>query len=220
MGYGVKRKGLIGKKLGMTQIFDAIGNAIPVTVVELGPCTVAQVKTKARDGYSAIQVGFGKKPAKNTSKAEAGHFAKANVAIPREVCEFRISEDEEGNFKVGDVIAADLFAENDIVDVTGTSKGRGFTGVMKRHNFAGFPASHGTHEFFRHGGSIGCRTTPGRTMPGKRMAGHMGHATSTTQNLRVVKIMKEKNAVFIAGAIPGPNEGFVVVQTAIKHLAK
>jgi len=210
-----KSAGLIGRKIGMTQIFSEDGTVNPVTVIEAGPCSVLMVKTNDKDGYNAVQLGFGSRKDKHTTKAQAGHFAKAGVAPAREVKEFRM--DLEPTFEVGSSITTeDLFKEGQRVDVTGTSKGRGFAGVMKRHNFAGFISSHGTHEFFRHGGSIGCSLTPGRVAKGIKMPGHMGNARTTIQNLSITKIDSERNLIYIRGGVPGPNGGVVYISDAVK----
>ncbi|MEE2901945.1 MAG: 50S ribosomal protein L3 [Myxococcota bacterium] len=216
------RKGLIGKKLGMTQIFED-GARIPVTVVELGPNTIVQKKLpEGKDGYGAIQIGFGEKEHRKVNKAMTGHFNRADVKPVRELCEIRVPDDAKlAEYEVGQEIKADIFAAGDWVDITGTSIGKGFAGVMKRHNMKGSKqATHGTHEVFRHGGSIGMRSTPGRVMLGKRMPGHMGNKRVTTQNLRVVKVDLENNLVLIRGAVPGPKNGTVVVRDAVKKLGK
>lgn len=217
------RMGLVGKKVGMTHIFDAEGRCIPVTILELGPNTIVQKKTKnTKDGYGAIQLGYAEKDHKKVNKPMAGHFKAAKVKPQWVLRELRIADEGKlGELEVGQELKADLFKEGDFVDVTGTSKGKGFQGVMKRHNMKGSKQkTHGTHEYFRHPGSIGCRTTPGRVQPGKRMAGHMGHETVTTQNLKVVKIDLEQNLVLIEGAVPGPKNGYVMVRQAIKKLQK
>lgn len=206
------RLGLIGKKLGMTQVFAKGGELVPVTVILAGPCTVVQKRTAAKDGYEALQVGFGEKKAQRLTKPEREHRKKAGkmVGVLRE---FRGS----GEFEVGSEIkVADLFHVGDQVDVTGITKGRGFQGVIKRHGFSGFPATHGTHEYFRHGGSIGNRTHPGRIFKNKRMAGQMGAVRVTTQNLSVVAVREEDNVLLVQGAVPGARNGLVVVQPAIK----
>ncbi len=214
------RLGLLGKKLGMTQLYSDNEEVVPVTVVELGPCTILQKKTMDRDRYSAIQIGFGDKREKRCTKPELGHFKKAGVEPKRIIRELRLPPKAEEKFEVGQELKVDMFSAGDYVDVTGTSKGKGFQGVMKRHNFRGFLASHGTHEYFRHGGSIGCRLTPGRVFPGKRMAGRMGNATVTTQNLKVFKVDPERNLIFIKGSIPGPSNAFVTVFQAKKKQKK
>ncbi len=211
--------GLLGRKLGMTQLFTDDGNVIPVTVIETGPCTVLRVKTAAsRDGYDAIQIGFGDKKASRSNKADLGQFKAAGLEAPlQHVRELRVDAATVASMEVGKVLgAAGLFAEGAAVDVTGTSKGRGFAGVMKRHNFAGFERSHGVHEYFRHGGSIGTRLTPGMVFKGKKMGGHMGSVRVTVQNLKVAKVDAERNLVFVHGGVPGPNGGLVTVRKAVK----
>jgi large subunit ribosomal protein L3 len=212
------KKGLLGKKIGMTQLFSSDGVATAVTVVDLSSNTVIRVKTKdSKDGYGAIQVGFEPKRASRTNKALTGEFAKAGVVPRKHVREFRLNPEDLGGYEAGqDLAVSDHFAEGNLVDVTGTSKGCGFAGVMKRYNFAGFIRSHGTHEFFRHGGSIGCRLTPGHVLKGKKMPGHMGAARVTVQNLRVMKVDSERNLMFIKGGVPGPNGGLLEVRDAVK----
>lgn len=208
--------GLIGKKLGMTQRFVEGGNLVPVTVIETGPCTVVQVRTVDRDGYDALQVGFGSRREKNISKATRTHMAKAGRANFGKLLEFRLRE--AGEWQVGQEIKlADLFKVGDQIDVTGTSKGKGFQGVMKRHHFAGHSATHGTHESFRGPGSVGCRSYPGRIFKGKRMDGHMGQDTTTTQNLRIVEVRADDNLLMVKGAIPGAKGCQVVVRPAVKR---
>ncbi|MFO0726153.1 MAG: 50S ribosomal protein L3 [Myxococcota bacterium] len=222
--------GLMGKKLGMTQIFED-GRRIPVTVLELGPNVVVQKKTAdGKDGYSAVQLGFGEIEHRKLTKAEAGHFKTADdlaqkdgkgVKPRRYLSELRVSDDKIGEFSVGQELKADVFAVGDIVDVTGTSRGKGFQGVMKRHHMKGSKnATHGTHEYFRHGGSVGMRTTPGRINRGKRMCGHMGDEQVTVQNLKIVKIDLEKNVVLIEGAVPGGDNSLIIVRQSIKKLGK
>jgi len=208
--------GLIGKKLGMTQRFVEGGNLVPVTVIETGPCTVVQVRTVDRDGYDALQVGFGSRREKNLPKATRTHMAKAGRSNFGKLLEFRLRE--AGEWQVGQEIKlADLFKVGDQIDVTGTSKGKGFQGVMKRHNFAGHRATHGTHESFRGPGSVGCRSYPGRIFKGKRMDGHMGQDTTTTQNLRIVEVRADDNLLMVKGAIPGAKGCQVVVRPAVKR---
>jgi len=209
--------GLIGKKLGMTQIFGDNGSAIPVTVVKTGPCFVVQKKTAESDGYTALQVGFEEiTKASRVNKPRAGHFKKAELPPMAKLKEFRANAEEVGNFEAGSAIAIDLFAPGDFVDVTGVSIGKGFAGVMKRHNFSGQPGGHGTHEFFRHGGSIGNNTTPGRTLKGRKMAGHMGNRKVTVQNLKVIEVRGDTNVVMIEGAVPGPKNGYLILRKAVK----
>ncbi len=208
------QKGLIGKKLGMTQFFDANGNVIPVTVIEAGPCMVSQIKTAENDGYEAIQVGFGDLKASKVNKPMKGHFAKGNVAPKKVLREFRL--DDISTYKVGDLIKADIFAEGDKVDAVGISKGKGYAGVIKRWNFSRLKMSHGTGPVARHGGSLGASSTPSRVMKGKKMAGHLGAERVTVQNLEVVKIDAENNIIAVKGAVPGPKGGIVVLQNSVK----
>ena len=201
------QKGIIGKKIGMTQIFDENGKVVPVTVVEAGPCVVSQKKTVENDGYAAVQIGFGDLKAHKVKKPMAGHFAKANVAPKRTLREFRF--DDIDAYNVGDLVKADVFAAGDKVDVTGTSKGKGYAGVIKRWNFQRLKESHGSGPVARHGGSIG-------SCSGKKMAGHLGSERVTVQNLQVVKVDAENNLIAIKGAIPGPNGGTVVIHDTVK----
>lgn len=205
---------ILGKKLGMTQVYDAQNVLIPVTVVEAGPCPVVQVKTTATDGYNAVQIGFSALKAKNASKAERNHAAKAGLkAAPRVLGEVRLVD--APSVKVGDVVTVESFKEGQLVDVIGVSKGKGFQGVVKRFRVDGGPAAHGSM-FHRRIGSIGMRQTPGRVWKNQPMPGHMGSQQRTMQNLRVVKIIAEKNLILVKGAIPGANGDDVVVRTAIK----
>ena len=210
--------GLLGRKIGMTQLFDENNMVVPVTVIDVSGNVVTQLKSEdGADGYNAVQLGIGERKSSQTNKAVQGHFAKADTSVPTWTKELRIEADQAGNYNVGDTLQLDgTFAAGDKVDVTGTSKGRGFTGVMKRYNFAGFIRSHGTHEFFRHGGSIGTRLTPGHVLKGKKMPGHMGAAQVTVQNLTIARVDNEKNLVFIRGGIPGANGGNVVIRKAVK----
>jgi len=203
--------GIIGRKVGMTQVFTGEGNLVPVTVVQAGPCTVVQAKTPARDQYAAVQLGFAPQKESRVGKAMKGHVAKAAKGPFRVLREFAVTADTA--LEVGqDVRVADVFASGDIVDVTGISKGRGTAGVIKRHKFSGFPATHGTHEYFRHGGSIGNRSYPGRVFKGKRMAGRLGNVRVTTTNLQVVEVRGEEDLIFIRGAIPGARGGTIVIR--------
>ena len=208
------QKGIIGKKIGMTQIFDENGKVVPVTVVEAGPCVVSQKKTVENDGFAAVQIGFGDLKAHKVKKPMAGHFAKANVAPKRTLREFRF--DDIDAYNVGDLVKADVFAAGDKVDVTGTSKGKGYAGVIKRWNFQRLKESHGSGPVARHGGSIGSCSDPSRVYPGKKMAGHLGSERVTVQNLQVVKVDAENNLIAIKGAIPGPNGGTVVIHDTVK----
>jgi large subunit ribosomal protein L3 len=207
--------GLIGKKLGMTQVSDATGRVQAVTVIQLGPCVVTQFKTAAIDGYEAVQVTWGKKKLSRVTQPERGHFQKAEVAAGIATREFQRRGD--GDLKLGQVVTAgDVFKLGDLIDVSGVSKGHGYAGVIKRHHFAGFPMARGTHEYFRHGGSIGNRSYPGRVRKGMRMAGQMGNATATILNLTVREILVEDHAVAVTGAVPGPDGGLVVMRHAAK----
>jgi len=208
--------GLIGRKLGMTQVYTAQGELIPVTVVQAGPCTVVQVKTRATDGYAAVQLGFGEKKPQRATKGYRGHCLKAGKGVFETLREFRV-EGEDESFTLGhELLAEQLFNEGDVVDVSGVSKGRGFTGVIKRHRFGGFPASHGTHEYFRHGGAIGNRSYPGRVFKGKRMAGQYGAETVTVQSLKVVAVRAADHVILLSGAVPGARGGLLVIRPAVK----
>ena len=208
------QKALIGKKIGMTQIFDEKGKVIPVTVVEAGPCVVSQVKTVETDGYNAIQMGFGDIKPKHVTKPLQGHFKKADVAPKRILKEFRF--DDCAAYELGQVIKADLFETGDKVDVTGKSKGKGYAGVIKRWNFGRLKETHGSGPVARHGGSMGACSSPSRVWKGKKMAGHLGAEKVTVQNLAVVKIDAEDNLIAIKGAIPGANGGYVVIKDSVK----
>jgi len=210
--------GLIGRKLGMTQVYDDAGNVAGVTVVEVAPNLVMQVKSpKGKDGYAAIQLGAGSRREKRTSKAEIGHAKKAGSTPLRFVREIRLAAGSEGSYEQGKSIdVGAVFKDHDIVDVRGTSKGRGFAGVMKRHNFPGFKRTHGAHEYKRHGGSIGTRLTPGMTKKGMKMPGHMGNANVSVQNMEVLKVDAEKGLLFIRGGVPGPRGAWLIVRKAVK----
>ena len=209
------KKGLIGKKLGMTQVYTDKGELVPVTVIQCGPCTVISTKTADKDGYSALQLGFGSRKAKNVSKAVLGNVKAAGLESnpPEVIREVRL--DSDPTEKVGDVLTASIFAVDEFVDVTGTTKGRGFAGVVKRYDFAGGRASHGG-AWTRRTGSIGCCEKPGKGNRGHRLPGHMGDANRTTQNLRVVSVRAEENLIFVKGAIPGANGGVVFLRNAVK----
>ncbi len=209
---------LLGKKIGMTQVYDSANCLIPVTVVEAGPCAVVQVKTTETDGYNAVQIGFSKQKAKNASKAEQQHAAKAGLTdTPRVLSEVRLTATP--TLKVGDVVTVTTFTEGQLVDVIGVTKGKGFQGVVKRWRVAGGPAAHGSM-FHRRIGSIGMRQTPGRVWKNQHMPGHMGQEARTVQNLRVVKILADKNLILVKGAIPGANGDDVIVRSAIKGQPK
>ena len=208
------QKAIIGKKIGMTQIFDANGKVIPVTVVEAGPCVVSQKKTVESDGYNAIQVGFGDLKAHRVNKPMKGHFAKGNVAPKRTLREFRLENTDAYN--VGDLIKADIFAVGDKVDVTGTSKGKGYAGGIKRWGLHRLKETHGSGPVARHAGSNGSISDPSRVFKGKRLPGHMGAEQVTVQNLMVAKIDAENNLIAVKGAVPGPNGGIVVIRDSVK----
>lgn len=207
---------IVGEKLGMTQVFDDESRAIPVTVIKTGPCHVVQIKTKANDGYDAVQISFGEIKANNVNKPQAGHFAKAEVAPARHLFEIRV--DSTDGFEVGQELSlAEAFQAGTKADVTGISKGKGFQGVMKRHNFSGQGAAHGNHKKHRAPGSIGACATPARVFKGMRMAGRMGGDKTTILNLDVVGVDAERNLLLLAGAVPGPKGSVVVVRGAVKH---
>ena len=208
------KKGLIGKKIGMTQIFDEAGNVIPVTVVEAGPCTVTQIKTVENDGYQAVQVGFGDVKVSRVNKPMKGHFDKADVAPKKTLKEFRL-ESIDG-IEVGNILKADTFEVGEIVDVKGTSKGHGTAGAIKRWNFSRLRMTHGTGPNHRHAGSLGACSSPSRVFKGKKMAGHYGHETVTVQNLKIAKVDAENNLIAIKGAIPGPKNGTVTLCDCVK----
>lgn len=208
------KKGLIGKKIGMTQIFDEAGDVIPVTVVEAGPCTVTQIKTVENDGYQAVQVGFGDVKVSRVNKPMKGHFDKADVAPKKTLKEFRL--DSIDGIEVGNILKADTFEVGEIVDVKGTSKGHGTAGAIKRWNFSRLRMTHGTGPNHRHAGSLGACSSPSRVFKGKKMAGHYGHETVTVQNLKIAKVDAENNLIAIKGAIPGPKGGIVVIADAVK----
>ena len=207
------KKALIGKKVGMTQIFDENGVVIPVTVIEAGPCVVAQVKTLENDGYEAVQLGFGEVKEKHLNKPEKGHFAKANVAAKKHLREFRLDSIE--GIKVGDELKADVFAAGEKIDVQGTSKGKGFQGVIKRHGQHRGPMGHGSM-YHRRPGSMGATSTPGRVFKGKKLPGHMGRVTVTIQNLDVVRVDMDKNVILVKGSVPGAKGAILKIKSAIK----
>ena len=206
------KKAILGKKIGMTQIFDEKGRAIPVTVVEAGPCTVVQIKTKDSDGYEAVQLGFGEVKEKKLIRPIKGHFTKANVTPKKHLREFRL---EEISYNVGDEIKADIFKEGETVDVTGTSKGKGFQGVIKRHGQSRGPMGHGSM-YHRRPGSMGPTSTPGRVFKGKKLPGHMGVETVTIQNLEVVKVDLDKNVILVKGSVPGAKGAVLKIKSSVK----
>ena len=208
------QKGIIGKKIGMTQIFDEKGNVVPVTVIEAGPCVSAQKKTVENDGYAAVQMGFKDLKANKVTKPMKGHFAKGDVAPKKVLREFRFENTEAYN--VGDLVKADVFAGGDHVDVSATSKGKGYAGVIKRWNFHRLKETHGSGPVARHGGSNGANSSPSRVFPGLKMAGHLGAEKVTVQNLAVVKVDAENNLIALKGAVPGPNGGIVVISDSVK----
>ncbi|MFM7225470.1 MAG: 50S ribosomal protein L3 [Actinomycetota bacterium] len=207
-------KGILGRKLGMTQVFDDENRVVPVTVIEAGPCRVVQIKTPERDGYAAVQIAYGETKVNRLSKPELGHLRKADAAPAKYLAELRV--DDLTGFEVGQVLAADVFAAGERVDVTGIRKGHGFSGVMKRHNFKGQGASHGNHKKHRAPGSIGACATPARVFKGLRMAGQYGNERVTTLNLTVVEGDAERNLILVKGAVPGPAGGLVFVRSAVK----
>ncbi|TCI96447.1 50S ribosomal protein L3 [Aeromicrobium sp. IC_218] len=207
-------RGLLGRKLGMTQVWDADNRVIPVTVIAADTNVVTQIRTQETDGYTAVQIGFGEIAGRKVNKPESGHFAKAGVTPRRHVVEIRT--ELIADYTLGQEVSPEIFAAGDVVDVTGTSKGKGFAGVMKRHGFAGVGASHGAHRNHRKPGSIGGCATPGRVFKGLRMAGHMGTDTVTTQNLKVHAVDVEKGLILVKGAVPGPKGQLVVIRNAAK----
>lgn len=216
------KMGLLGRKIGMTQVFHDDGTALGVTAVSVGPCVIVGKRTPDKHGYSAVQLGFEEKPQRLVNRAEAGIFKQANVEKPlRHLREVRLEPKELEKYEVGKVLrVAEVFKAGDVVDVTGTTKGKGYQGVMKRHRMAGDTTTHGTHEFFRHGGSIGCRLTPGRVHKGKRMSGLMGNVRSTASDLVVVKVLEDRDVVLVKGAIPGPANGLVLIKGSVKDVKK
>ena len=209
------QKCIVGKKIGMTQLFDEAGRVIPVTVIEAGPCVVVQKKTTENDGYEAVQLGFGEISDKAVNKPRKGHFAKADVAVKRELREFRLVDCSSLN--VGDIIKADTFAVGDAVDVVGTSKGKGYAGTIKRYNFGRLKETHGSGPVARHQGSLGPCSDPSRVFKGKKLPGHLGAERVTVQNLQVVKIDVENNLIAIKGAIPGAKGGVVTICDSVKE---
>ena len=208
-------RGIIGKKVGMTQLFDEQGVVVPVTVIEAGPCYVTQVKTVETDGYNAVQLGFEEVVERKLTKGQKGHLQKAGTPIVRRLREMR-SDEGDAQYTLGDVIKADIFADGEVVDVTAVSKGKGFAGAVKRHHFAGGPKTHGQSDRHRAPGSRGAGTTPGHTYPGLRGPGHMGHEQVTVQNLKIALVDAERNLIAIRGAVPGPRGGLVLVRASKK----
>lgn len=207
-------QGLIGRKVGMTQVFSEEGDVIPVTAIEAGPCWITQKKTLERDGYTAVQMGFGEKKITRTTKPLQGHFRQSGVPPKRWLREFRVDSTTLVELQEGQAVSGEIFVALRYVDVTGTSKGRGFTGVMKRHRFGGKPASHGTHESFRGPGSVGASADPARVFKNTRMAGQYGHERVTIRNLEVVRFVEEHNLLLVKGAVPGPNGGMVLIRAS------
>src|ERR1051326_1691028 len=212
--------GLLGKKIGMTQVFADDGECVPVTVIQTGPCQVIGTRTVDRDGYSALVLGFDEKPLRLPNKAELGQVKEAGGKPQRFIREIRLDAAEDDKYKVGQVLGPkDIFADGIPVDVEGMSKGKGYQGVLKKHHMKGMTRAHGTHEYFRHGGSIGCRLTPQRVHKGKRMAGQMGNEKKTIQNLQLLRILAEDNVILVRGAVPGAANEYVVVTKAATRTA-
>ena len=215
-----QKMGLLGKKLGMTQVFADDGESVPVTVIQTGPCFVVAKRTTDRDGYSAVVLGFDEKPARLTNRPQAGQVKDTKLKPQRFVREIRIPAADADKLEVGQALTpGDVFKDGAVVDVTGTSKGKGYQGVIKRHHMSGMTRSHGTHEYFRHGGSIGCRLTPQRVHKGKRMAGQMGNEKKTVQNLQLLKIIADDNVILVRGAVPGSANEYVIVTAAATRTA-
>jgi large subunit ribosomal protein L3 len=207
--------GLLGKKIGMTQVFADDGEAVPVTVIQAGPCHVVGLRTEERDGYSALVLGFDEKPVRLATKPELGIAKAANIKPQRFIRELRLPKDEVAKYTLGQTLGPkDIFADGNAIDVEGVSKGKGYQGVIKRHHMKGMTRAHGTHEYFRHGGSIGCRLTPQRVHKGKRMAGHMGDERVTMQNLQLFRILADENVILVRGGVPGAANQYVVVTKA------
>jgi large subunit ribosomal protein L3 len=212
--------GLVGRKAGMTRVFTDAGETVPVTVIEALPNRITQVRTVDTDGYRALQVAVGERKASHTNKAQTGHYAKVKVAPGESLVEFRLTGEEGKDLQPGGELKVDLFKAGQVVDVTGTTTGKGFTGTMKRHNFAGGMASHGASVSHRVPGSIGQRQTPGRVFPGKRMSGHMGVVRRTIENLKIVRVDAERNLLLVSGAVPGAPGGQVIVRPSVKAAAR
>jgi len=216
------KMGLIGRKIGMTQVFHEDGSALGCTAVSVGPCVVTGLRTVDKHGYSAVQLGFEEMPVRLSSRPQTGYFKKVGVEKTlRYLREVRVNPKDLEKYEVGKTLrAADIFKTGDVVDVVGTTKGKGYQGVMKRHRMKGDSMTHGTHEFFRHGGSIGCRLTPGRVHKGKRMSGLMGNVKNTSSDLVVVKVLEDKDVVLVKGAVPGGANGIVVIKGSMKDVKK
>jgi large subunit ribosomal protein L3 len=208
--------GLLGKKLGMTQVFNPNGFLIGVTAIEVGPCVVVQKRTEEKDGYIALQLGFDEKKETKAKRPERGHFAKAKTTPKRLLKEFRVSKEIADKYEVGDTLGLADIAVGDIIDISGTSIGKGFTGVVKRYGFHGGKDTHGVHEAYRHGGSLGQNMTPARVMKGKKMAGHQGNKKITIQNVEVVRVFLEDNLIFVRGPIPGGKNSYLSIRPAVK----
>jgi large subunit ribosomal protein L3 len=215
-----KALGLVGRKAGMTRVYTDAGEAVSVTVIEAMPNRITQVRTVDNDGYRALQVAFGDRKASHLNKPQTGHYAKVKVAPGESLVEFRLAGEEGKDLQPGGELKVDLFTAGQVVDVTGTTTGKGYAGVMKRHNFGGLPASHGVSVSHRSPGSIGQRQTPGRVFPGKRMAGRMGNARRTIENLKVVRVDVERNLLLVSGAVPGAPGGQVIVRPSVKAAAR
>lgn len=212
--------GLLAKKIGMTQLFDKDGSRVPLTVLEAKGNVVTAHRTEERDGYCALQVGFDDQKASRLTKAELGNFKKVELTPKKHVREFRVPGDKLEAHPVGSELPLSIFEDGAMVDVTGTSKGKGFQGVIKRHNMRGEKRSHGQHEVYRHGGSIGCRLTPGRVLKGKRMAGQMGNERVTVQNLSVFKVMEDEGLLLVRGPVPGSKNGYITIRHSVKAAAR
>ncbi len=216
------KMGLLGRKIGMTQVFHEDGSALGVTAVSVGPCVVVGKRTNEKHGYSAVQLGFEELPVRLATRPESGFYKKAGIEKTMRVLrEVRVTPQDLEKYEVGKVLKADeVFKVGDVVDVVGTTKGKGYQGVMKRHKMKGDSATHGTHEFFRHGGSIGCRLTPGRTFKGKRMSGLMGNVKNTSADLVIVQVLADKDLVLVKGAVPGGQNGLVLIKGSVKDVKK
>lgn len=210
---------LLGNKIGMTQIFDEDGTVIPITVLKVGPCFVVDKRTEEKNGYSAVVLAFEDIKESRARKSELGLYKKANITPKKQLKESRVSKEELEKFEIGQEVSIDLFKKGDLVDVSGISKGRGFTGVMKRYGMAGAKSSHGTHEYFRHGGSIGAGSSPSRVFKGMKMPGRYGASRITIQHLRITEVKPEKNLLLVRGAVPGPNRGDIEIAHSVKRMA-